>query len=256
MENPSDPKLESSSPQQQPQGKNNPQNDANENISGGSLPPNAMPISRLEVTTPTQFTIDTAPRPSAHIRVRAGTKNGGGVNAGADKGFRKKRGRSLSYDGDVRPKRRADTGLPSTCAVCERKFPTIYALFGHLRMHNKRDWRGAFPPPVYNPDWVENGGSNVDQSLQQPAATQQVEEKEVIPELLDVAQEILKKMQQENISNVTDPIKKLEFDLNLLPQENSSGPSSNMASSQEKIATRFDLNFPPPKEDNDDPPAI
>ncbi|ERN01601.1 hypothetical protein AMTR_s00090p00017190, partial [Amborella trichopoda] len=32
------------------------------------------------------------------------------------------------------------------CALCTKKFPSMKALFGHMRCHPKRDWRGIQPP--------------------------------------------------------------------------------------------------------------
>lgn len=37
------------------------------------------------------------------------------------------------------------------CAVCDREFPSWKSLFGHMRSHPERPWRGAFPPPAFNP---------------------------------------------------------------------------------------------------------
>ncbi|KAF5479142.1 hypothetical protein F2P56_005638 [Juglans regia] len=35
-----------------------------------------------------------------------------------------------------------------TCYVCRKKFPTMKALFGHMRSHPGREWRGVLPPPT------------------------------------------------------------------------------------------------------------
>ncbi|KAL2535956.1 uncharacterized protein Fot_17347 [Forsythia ovata] len=43
-------------------------------------------------------------------------------------------------------------GFPSgygginTCKICGKEFPTIKSLFGHMRCHPDRDWRGMEPP--------------------------------------------------------------------------------------------------------------
>ncbi|XP_059442245.1 uncharacterized protein LOC132174632 [Corylus avellana] len=35
-----------------------------------------------------------------------------------------------------------------TCCVCGKNFPTMKALFGHMRSHPGRPWRGILPPPT------------------------------------------------------------------------------------------------------------
>ncbi|KAJ8568409.1 hypothetical protein K7X08_027942 [Anisodus acutangulus] len=34
-----------------------------------------------------------------------------------------------------------------TCSVCSKNFPSMKSLFGHMRCHPDRDWRGTQPPP-------------------------------------------------------------------------------------------------------------
>nr|GMD32597.1 hypothetical protein Iba_chr09bCG9750 [Ipomoea batatas] len=36
-----------------------------------------------------------------------------------------------------------------TCEICGARYPTEKALFGHLRCHKDRGWRGAFRPPTF-----------------------------------------------------------------------------------------------------------
>ncbi|CAK9148928.1 unnamed protein product [Ilex paraguariensis] len=38
-----------------------------------------------------------------------------------------------------------DKGKPN-CALCGKKFPSMKSLFGHMRCHPERDWRGIQPP--------------------------------------------------------------------------------------------------------------
>lgn len=47
----------------------------------------------------------------------------------------------------------APVGLQPICRVCSRDFLSWKALFGHLRSHPDRDWRGCFPPPVEGQDF-------------------------------------------------------------------------------------------------------
>lgn len=46
----------------------------------------------------------------------------------------------------------AEMNVPETmrpvCCVCGRSFRSWKALFGHMRSHPDRQWRGCFPPPI------------------------------------------------------------------------------------------------------------
>ncbi|MCE2055314.1 hypothetical protein HAX54_042388 [Datura stramonium] len=39
---------------------------------------------------------------------------------------------------------------PIICSVCGKNFPSMKSLFGHMRCHPDRDWRGIQPPPNNN----------------------------------------------------------------------------------------------------------
>lgn len=58
-------------------------------------------------------------------------------------------------DGEKMNKRRETVfdapEVPRPCAVCGKQFFSYKALFGHMRSHPGREWRGAFPPPVSSP---------------------------------------------------------------------------------------------------------
>lgn len=45
----------------------------------------------------------------------------------------------------------APPGVRPICSVCRRDFYSWKALFGHMRSHPERQWRGCFPPPVEQP---------------------------------------------------------------------------------------------------------
>ncbi|CAL1407641.1 unnamed protein product [Linum trigynum] len=54
------------------------------------------------------------------------------------------------------------TNVPSrdpTCYECGKRFATWKAVFGHLRIHTDRPFRGAFPPPV-GADWTPPSSSS------------------------------------------------------------------------------------------------
>ncbi|CAL1393267.1 unnamed protein product [Linum trigynum] len=54
-----------------------------------------------------------------------------------------------------------------TCHECGKKFGNWKAVFGHLRVHAGRPFRGAFPPPV-GPDWTASSSSVPDNSQRWP----------------------------------------------------------------------------------------
>lgn len=65
--------------------------------------------------------------------------------------------------------------FPFQCSVCSRSFRSSKALFGHMRLHPDRGWRGAFPPPSFR---AEEDFADVPNLIQNAAAGrgQQVEE--------------------------------------------------------------------------------
>ncbi|XP_009764490.1 uncharacterized protein LOC107803692 [Nicotiana tabacum] len=48
----------------------------------------------------------------------------------------------------LRKKKMGRNQPPITCSICGKKFASKKSLFGHMRCHPDRDWRGIHPPPT------------------------------------------------------------------------------------------------------------
>ncbi|XP_030464062.1 uncharacterized protein LOC115683646 [Syzygium oleosum] len=68
-----------------------------------------------------------------------------GVQAEGE-GLKKKR-KKVAFEGPE---------LPKPCSICSRPFSSWKALFGHMRSHKDRQWRGVFPPPISPPKEQEH----------------------------------------------------------------------------------------------------
>ena len=76
---------------------------------------------------------------------------GGGIQVGGSAGG--SIGSHHEVGGSSQPKRKAvdivaPAGVKPICSICRRDFGSWKALFGHMRSHPDRQWRGCFPPPV------------------------------------------------------------------------------------------------------------
>lgn len=182
---------------------------------------------------------------------------------------RRERAEAQGASGSGAPKRaKGELDAPKTdpaCSICGKKFASWKAVFGHMRAHREREWRGAFPPP--KGDWSPVKIGDVDQQrLQQQLA----------PTLLDLAKQTLEKIRQDSNVGVvgegassssvagegagasSSSSRTRDIDLNIEPRQSdpSTPPPPPPPPLPEKDETGFDLNLPPKNGDNneDNPP--
>ncbi|KAJ7953217.1 Zinc finger protein [Quillaja saponaria] len=169
------------------------------------------------------------------VTVGGGDGEGSGGSSAVGGGLTVKKGgddRALlaSSSGGSKPlKRRAEIldppqGPPS-CRVCGKEFTTWKAVFGHMRLHPERTWRGSFPPPFPSPP-------------PSPIREQVVNQQEpqgpfggvMIPRVEDL------------------PARGVEIDLNIEPTDEASAETVSGAERDDSDVERkgLDLNMPPP----------
>ncbi|KAI4381151.1 hypothetical protein MLD38_007258 [Melastoma candidum] len=114
------------------------------NGDGSSTPPVAPPLAQTPVTQPPVAQAGQSSGRLTKKKGKMGMKAGKGIAVGVAEEPGKKKFASLENL----------PGRARTCSICMREFPTARALFGHMRSHPERMWRGAHPPPV-SPRWEE-----------------------------------------------------------------------------------------------------
>ncbi|KDP43755.1 hypothetical protein JCGZ_22382 [Jatropha curcas] len=183
------------------------------------------------------------PPPSILTVGHGGSTSRGGGNGASGEGSSRKRSYGVSVsssisggEGQVKRKKGELIDPPKSdpiCSLCDKRFGSWKGVFGHLRAHPERDWRGAFPPPKraeasWSPIRIGNAGQQVFQGHL------------LAPTLLNLAHQTLAKMRH-------------DIDLNREPQD-AAGPSAPPPPPPQGGNRRcsFDLNLPPPPENGDE----
>ncbi|KAJ6928377.1 hypothetical protein NC652_012469 [Populus alba x Populus x berolinensis] len=162
--------------------------------------------------------------------------------AGEGSSLRKRSGKGEESSPHVSKKAKAEMDInpdsEPTCSTCGRTFASWKAVFGHMRAHPDRGWRGAFPPPQWSPEKPN------DQQGDQNALRSQL-----APRLLNLAIGTLNQMKQDRGHEASgSSTNRRNFDLNTEPPRESE--SNSGSSSPPSSGNRFDLNKPPKADHN------
>ncbi|XP_061971450.1 uncharacterized protein LOC133694050 [Populus nigra] len=162
--------------------------------------------------------------------------------AGEGSSLRKRSGKGEESSPHVSKKAKGEMDInpdaEPTCSTCGRTFASWKAVFGHMRAHPDRGWRGAFPPPEWSPEKPN------DQQGDQSALRSQL-----APRLLSLAIDTLNQMKHDQGHEAGSSTNRRNFDLNTEPPRESE--SNSGSSSPPSGGNRFDLNKPPKADHND-----
>ena len=119
---------------------------------GVAVPESSTAVSR----TASEMPSPPPPPPAAAATRRLQSEVGGGGGGGEGSVQRSrgpKRSRAAEEGAGPKPRKKPQEfdapPVASPCSVCGRRFGSWKALFGHMRSHPDRDWRGIHPPPKF-----------------------------------------------------------------------------------------------------------
>lgn len=98
-----------------------------------------------------------------------------------------------------KPKRKVELVDPPTlrnpiCIVCSKQFGSWKAVFGHMRSHPGRHWRGVFPPPTGIWDPLRDIDQKASGPIIDPNNIGPQAQEEIATTLLNVAQGVLQRL--------------------------------------------------------------
>lgn len=217
------------------------------NVVAGSGSSSDQPVHTAEVGRETSVTPPppppptrppaTPPIPPSRPQVAGGRGIGGargsgipvgleGIQVGGSAGGSAAAHQEVGGGGLSRPKRKApETVAPAgvdqpICSVCGKGFGSWKSLFGHMRAHPERRWRGVFAPSTMQQPAQGEGGPHV------------VGDHQVVASVGQLADIDLNQPQEE--------------------EENASADPTSSPSNKDNASGGFDLNMPPSTSDDDD----
>lgn len=146
------------------------EDDEEDSSSGGFQPPSPPPqqVKHFCVICSKQFSSGKAY--GGHVRIHSSEYS----NKGKTKKMRMKKKRKIGLVNKEKEKEkeidliRADFEGKIRCCLCGKEFQTRHSLFGHMRRHPERSWKGVRPPPpeklnlsFLDDDADENDGDDV-----------------------------------------------------------------------------------------------
>lgn len=126
---------------------------------GGTAPESSTAVSQ----TATEIPAATQERQST-IRVQVEVVGGDGSGQRGRGAKRSRAGEEGAGPSGTKAKKKPQEfdapAVASPCSVCGRRFGSWKALFGHMRSHPDRDWRGIHPPPRFNREGTPEGADD------------------------------------------------------------------------------------------------